>query len=226
MSLQGKSVLIIDDSDEVRFVERKIFENLGLTVLEAGSVDAALNIIDNKLPHLIILDLEMPGKSGFDFLSIRGLTPELKSVPVIVASAHSDRESVHRALSLGASNYVLKPINAAILGQRVRKHARSIDYMQVSFSDVFMPDVTLRTKAQIVSTAEASFMLGSPVRIAKSTQIQLSPPQLDRINLMDYVLMASPESRGKSLSGRYLTKINIMGLKETLSKQFKRMRSI
>jgi hypothetical protein len=65
---------------------------------------------------------------------------------------------------------------------------------------------------------ESSFLLGSPVRIAKNVQIQLVPPKVDQVELSHYVLMSSPEGRGKSLSGRYLTKINVIGLSETLPK--------
>jgi CheY-like chemotaxis protein len=222
MSLQGKEVLIIDDSEDVRQIERKIFENLGLVVTEAASVDSALLILKKRTPHLIILDLEMPVKTGFDFLALRAKSTELKAVPVIVASSHHDKASVHKALSLGAVNYVLKPINSAVMGQRVRKHARSLDYMQYDYPSAGQPDVSLHIKGQITSIGETDFTLASPVRLAKSCALTLIPPSIDKIDLTGYVLMSASDTSGRSLSGRYISKINVMGLKETISKQMKK----
>ena len=223
MSLQGKQVLIIDDSEDVRYIARKIFESLGLTVLESPSVDLALNILKKKIPHLIMLDLEMPGKSGFDFLTIRSQKPELKSIPVIVASSRNDNASVHMALALGADNYVLKPLSAAVMGQRVRKHIRSLGYMQFQFSDP-MPDLVLQIRAQITGIRDTGFMLASSVRLAKNCPIELVPPSIDRVDLTGCVLVSGPDGDGRGHSGRYTSRINVMGLKETISKQLKNRR--
>lgn len=221
MSLQGKQVLIIDDSVEVRLVVRRILENLGMTVTECASVDEALRILETKIPHLIILDIGMEGKTGFDFLTLRSQMPTLISVPVIVASGRSDPESVHKAMSLGANNYILKPISSAILSQRVRKHARSLDYMEFQFTTE-MPDVSLQVKAQITSIGDTNFLLGSSVRLAKSCIVKLVPPAIGKVNLASYVLMSGPERGGRSFSGRYQSKINVVGLKESIPKQLKK----
>ncbi|MEO5970162.1 MAG: response regulator [Bdellovibrionia bacterium] len=221
MSVQGKNVLIIDDSEEVRYLERKILENLGLVVTEATTIDLAMDILKDKIPHLIILDLDLPGINGFDFLTIRSQTPEIKVVPVIVASSRSDKESVNKALSLGANNYVLKPINTVTLSQRVIKHIGSLEYMRYTFPYI-LPEVSLQIKAQVTGIGNTNFILVSPVRLAKNCPINIVPPSINRVNLAGCVLMSSSDTAGRNLSGRYIADINVMGLKETISKQMKK----
>jgi PleD family two-component response regulator len=221
MPLQGKQVLIIDDSEDVRYLERKIMENLGLVVTEAASVDLAMDILRDKIPHLIILDLDMPGINGFDFLTIRSQTPELKVVPVIVASSRNDKESVNKALSLGASNYVLKPINPTTLSQRVIKHVGSLVYMRYAFPYI-LPEISLQVRAQITGIGNTNFILVSPVRLAQSSPVNITPPYINRVNLAGCVLMSGSDTGSRNTAGRYIANINVMGLKETISKQMKK----
>jgi len=129
MALKGKEVLIIDDQSDIRMLIRKILENQGLLVSEAESVDEALSWVVNKTPHLIIVDLHMPKKNGFDFLEQRLQTAILKPIPVIVASGLRDQKSIYRAIQLGASDYILKPFSAAILVQKTRKSLRDQDFV-------------------------------------------------------------------------------------------------
>jgi two-component system chemotaxis response regulator CheB len=108
-------VLVVDDSA----MNRRVLSGL-LTALPnvqvvgtAADGDEALRVVNEKTPDLITLDLEMPRMDGFTFLR---LLMAARPTPVIVISSHDGRESVFRALELGAIDFVAKP-SAMLTGQ-------------------------------------------------------------------------------------------------------------
>jgi len=108
-------VLVVDDSA----MNRRVLSGL-LTALPnvqvvgtAADGDEALRVVSEKTPDLITLDLEMPRMDGFTFLR---LLMASRPTPVIVISSHDGRESVFRALELGAIDFVAKP-SAMLTGQ-------------------------------------------------------------------------------------------------------------
>jgi len=108
-------VLVVDDSA----MNRRVLSGL-LTALPnvqvigtAADGDEALRVVSEKNPDLITLDLEMPRMDGFTFLR---LLMASRPTPVIVISSHDGRESVFRALELGAIDFVAKP-SAMLTGQ-------------------------------------------------------------------------------------------------------------
>src|ERR1700722_12471166 len=103
MSIAGKTVLIVDDATDSRMIARNILEGAGMNTTEATQVNDATHYLETQTPHLILLDLHMIGVSSFDFLAKRKQQSRIASIPVIVVSAASDRDSVYRAIALGAS---------------------------------------------------------------------------------------------------------------------------
>lgn len=113
--MKALRVLVVDDSA----MNRRVLSGL-LTALPnvqvigtAADGDEALRVVSEKNPDLITLDLEMPRMDGFTFLR---LLMASRPTPVIVISSHDGRESVFRALELGAIDFVAKP-SAMLTGQ-------------------------------------------------------------------------------------------------------------
>ena len=101
-------ILAIDDEIYVRQSVRTFLEDYGYTIFEADSGEQGLEIFDREKPALILLDLRMPGMDGFQVLSQMGeKNPE---IPVVVASGTGEIADVVKALNLGASDYILKPV--------------------------------------------------------------------------------------------------------------------
>lgn len=75
-----------------------------------GSVDAeeALKAMKETKPDIILLDLLLPGMSGFEFMEEKGKDPETVGIPVIIFSNLSDEESLQRGTKLGAKEYLIK----------------------------------------------------------------------------------------------------------------------
>ena len=221
MSIHGKKVLIIDDAAEVRILCRKIVENAGMTVIEASSVDEALQILEFKSPHLIVLDLKMPGKSGFEFLAMRKSILTIARTPVIVLSASSDLDSVYKAIDLGAVEYAIKPFSRASLVQKIRRALKDTDFQFHKFSLKDAPEVTYSLPAQISRLSETGFVIGSAVRVNARTGIRLYSEQLQGLGLDSCIFVTEDAPGVRGVSGYYYSRVNAIGLKRSLTRALK-----
>lgn len=119
------TVLIIDDSSEALDLARVRLLPEGLSIITASNGDEGLSMALESPPDLILLDLHMPGRDGFEVLSeLRNHAP-LGHVPVIILSAEEDVKTMVRGLDLGAVDFVRKPFNAFELRARVRAALRT-----------------------------------------------------------------------------------------------------
>jgi Response regulator containing CheY-like receiver domain and AraC-type DNA-binding domain len=108
---QTISVLLVEDEAAVRrSLAGKLRRDAArqYDIWEASHAEEAYEMIKRKQPHLILLDMRMPGMGGKQFLNI--LKEEFPSIKVIVLSGYSDFEFVQQALKCGASDYLLKPV--------------------------------------------------------------------------------------------------------------------
>ncbi len=114
-------VLVVEDDDTVRTLLRMLLEDEGLVVTEASSGALAVDRFDRSTFDLVLLDLRLPGMSGFDVCRhIR----KAGDVPVIMVTAQHDSHDIVAGLELGADDYVTKPFNDRELIARVRVQLR------------------------------------------------------------------------------------------------------
>ncbi len=126
---EKKKVVIIDDNVTNLSIARKaLCDEYNVVLIKDGAM--ALLEIPNINPDLILLDVEMPGLSGFDVIKrIKNDMPEpYKNIPVIFLTAKDDGDSEYQGLNLGAVDYVIKPFSAALLKKRVELHLKLHNY--------------------------------------------------------------------------------------------------
>lgn len=107
--MEGKTVLIADDEDYIRIHLAKGLRSRGLTVLEAGTGDEVLIQVENK-PDVIIMDVQMPGRSGIEVASIIKENSHTAHIPLILLSARAQDEDIERGYQVGADFYLTKPV--------------------------------------------------------------------------------------------------------------------
>ncbi|HNT77023.1 MAG TPA: response regulator [Anaerolineae bacterium] len=105
---QGLRILVVDDESNIRELLDQELTEAGYTVLQAADGVAGLNAARVARPNLIIMDLMMPGISGFDAISALRSDEKTADIPVMILSVLEDREKGYR---LGADAYLTKPIN-------------------------------------------------------------------------------------------------------------------
>jgi DNA-binding response OmpR family regulator len=117
----GKILVVDDEPGIIRFVRRAL-EAEGHTVITANDGSTGLRLSSEQNPDLVILDLLMPGLSGFGVLA--ALMAERPQSRVLVLSAVGDAQARVRCLELGAADYLMKPFAIAELILRVRNRMR------------------------------------------------------------------------------------------------------
>lgn len=117
------AILVADDSAAVRHYLGELLTTDGCQVLEASDGNRCLEMIANAAPDVVLLDLEMPGKSGFEVLQEIGNLPRIFSI--ILCTASSSPEQVAEGFALGADDYIAKPFSEADLLARTRVAVRT-----------------------------------------------------------------------------------------------------
>lgn len=117
-----KSVLVVDDSYAFAAMLQKALMMRGETKVElAKNGVEGLEILKKGLPSLIMLDIEMPVMNGIQFLETIRKNEQYKNLPVIIMSANKNAEIIKKALSLGVSDYMLKPASIQTILEKVNK---------------------------------------------------------------------------------------------------------
>jgi len=119
--MTSAKVLIVDDESQIRRVLRTTLTSQGYTVAEAKSGDEALELIRQERPDLILLDVNMPGRSGLETCR------EVRSssdIPIIMLTVRNTERDKVQALDAGADDYVVKPFGSEELMARIRAALR------------------------------------------------------------------------------------------------------
>jgi len=118
------SVLIVDDELMSRTLLASILEPyFGYEVVQSGK--EALDNCTQSQPDLILLDMNMPDMNGLDLCRMLKADSALSSIPVIFVTATMDIESENACWSVGASDYVVKPVTASTLVHRIKNHLQN-----------------------------------------------------------------------------------------------------
>lgn len=117
MTNEHKTVLVVEDDSEVLYAIRSVLVESDYAVLEASTGSQARQLIEERDPDLILLDLGLPDTSGLDLLV--SLTRE-RATPVIIISGRAGEADRVIGLDLGADDYIVKPFGSRELVARVR----------------------------------------------------------------------------------------------------------
>jgi two-component system, chemotaxis family, chemotaxis protein CheY len=110
-----KTCLVVDDSRVIRKVARRILEDLGFQVAEAGDGADALGFCRATMPDAILLDWHMPVMAGPEFLRRLRLEPGGEQPRVIFCSGETRIERIREVLESGADEFMMKPFDAGIM---------------------------------------------------------------------------------------------------------------
>lgn len=116
-------VLIVEDDDDIRETLLEVLSDNGFEPSSAANGAEALSYLrgTNDKPHVILLDMMMPVLDGWGFRSAQLADPSLRTIPVIVLTAHASIEET--AASLGVTGFLRKPVRLDPLLDAIRRHA-------------------------------------------------------------------------------------------------------
>jgi two-component system, chemotaxis family, chemotaxis protein CheY len=117
----NNTVLTIDDSKAIRDMVSLTLKGIGLNVVEAENGKAGLDQLRATSPALVIVDLNMPVMNGFDFIRAARQEPKGAGVPIIMLTTESKPEAKAEGKAAGATGWLNKPFDAAMLIAVTRK---------------------------------------------------------------------------------------------------------
>jgi len=122
--LKDKTVLIIEDEADIRTFAGRVLELEGYHVLQAETGAEGLRLARGNKVNLVLLDLRLPGDSGWVILEQIKSDPEISAIPVVVFTASYGVPQKERALAMGAADYLVKPLSATGLKDAVARVLR------------------------------------------------------------------------------------------------------
>ena len=117
-------ILVVDDDEDIVQLVQAYLEKAGFRVLTAGDGDTALHILRHDHPDLLVLDLMLPDRHGWDITRIVRADASLAGTPIIMLTARVDDTDKIVGLDLGADDYITKPFNPREVVARVRSVLR------------------------------------------------------------------------------------------------------
>jgi DNA-binding response OmpR family regulator len=115
-------LLVVDDEETVTRVVKRTLEVEGYKVTTANTGNAALEVLENLTPDLVLLDINMPGLNGYQ--TLERIKEHNDDIPVIMLTAVQDVTAVDKSLNLGADDYIRKPFRSGELVARVKARLR------------------------------------------------------------------------------------------------------
>ncbi len=117
----GNKILLVEDTTELAALITLYLNKEGMEIRPVESGEEALATLENFQPELVLLDLNLPGMGGFEFLQIFRKTSQ---VPVLIISARDSEEDIIQGLGDGADEYITKPFSPKVLVARVQAMLR------------------------------------------------------------------------------------------------------
>ena len=121
----GRLVLLADDDAGARLMTETVLQAAGFEVVAVADGQAALDVSQQRMPALVMLDVEMPGMDGFETCLAMRSQRALTDIPIVMVTGLDDVASVNRAYAIGATDFITKPINWATLPHRLSHLVRA-----------------------------------------------------------------------------------------------------
>ena len=118
---QGMKVLIIDDSTTIVALLRRMMRQNEFETFEAGDAESGIEIARKEVPHLVFLDIVLPGMNGFNALRVLRRDPLTKDIPIIMISGNEQATEEFYVHRIGADDFMKKPFARAEVFARIER---------------------------------------------------------------------------------------------------------
>jgi DNA-binding NarL/FixJ family response regulator len=175
--------LVIDDSPETLRLLTDALDGAGMTVMVAMDGAAAMRIVDQITPDIVLLDAVMPGMDGFETCRRLKRDAGLSNVPVIFMTGLAETEHIVRGLEAGGVDYVTKPIVIEEMLARIRVHLANARLTQsaraaLDVSGRYLLAVSRQGKI-MWATPQAQKLLSDNLAAGTDDEVALPPPMLE-----------------------------------------------
>ena len=157
---QRTRILAVDDDPQLLWYVRHTLSEAGYTTTVTGDPEQVERLVEVEKPHLILLDLALPGTSGFELMK---RIPDITDAPVMFLSGHGTDQDISRGLEMGAADYVVKPFSPTELLARIKAALRkgAASDRTEPREPYLLGDLTIDYAARLVTVAGRSVRLSA-----------------------------------------------------------------
>ncbi|MFW6389596.1 MAG: response regulator [Halanaerobiales bacterium] len=119
-----RKIMVVEDAKNIILVLKKSLKNAGYDVITARDGLEAIEKAQSSAPNLILLDILIPKMNGFLVFEALQDDPKTEEIPVVFISAKAEKEDLEKAISMGAKDYLIKPIKQEDLLETVEKYIK------------------------------------------------------------------------------------------------------
>jgi len=113
-------ILVVDDNEGGLLLASAVLQREGFRVDSAGSADEVLERLSERVPDLILMDVQLPGQDGLSLTRQLKADPATASIPIVALTAHAMATDREQAMAAGCIGYISKPIETRTLGDLIR----------------------------------------------------------------------------------------------------------
>jgi two-component system, OmpR family, alkaline phosphatase synthesis response regulator PhoP len=163
-------ILVIDDEANIVRLVQDYLEQAGYRVLSAYNAETGLHALRRETPDLLVLDLGLPDRDGWDLTRLIRADRQLADIPIIMLTARVEESDRIIGLELGADDYITKPFNPREVVARVRAVLRRTNAGKTTFS-------------RRISIADLTLDLGEHTLSCQGKQVELTPTEFELLSL-------------------------------------------
>jgi CheY-like chemotaxis protein len=117
-------ILIVEDNPLNLELATDLLEVCGFEVISARTGEGAIKLAQEAQPHLILMDLSLPGMDGIEATKALKANAETSGIPIVAVTAHAMKGDEQKALAVGCEGYITKPIDTRMFPELVLQHLR------------------------------------------------------------------------------------------------------
>jgi two-component system cell cycle response regulator DivK len=117
-------ILVVEDNKVSRQLVQTVLRPHGYCLLFAKDGQEAIKIARSKHPDLILMDLKLPGMSGYRAVRVLKSQPQTADIPIVALTAHAVGSERQRAADAGCEGYITKPIDTRVFADQLKQHMR------------------------------------------------------------------------------------------------------
>lgn len=187
----GKKLLIVDDSDQIRWFLKHIFSS-EYQILEARNGQEGIDMALVEQPNIILCDVMMPVKDGFEVCKELKTNPKTFQTPIIMLTAKVESEDVIAGIENGADDYITKPFDVEVLRSKVKHLLKRREQLKQYFTrSLLATDLSGKQQAEantVVTSGDNAFMSS----VIKCIEKYLDDPKFEAKVLADELYMSLP----------------------------------
>lgn len=183
----GKKILVIDDSDQIRWFLKHVFAR-EYEILEARNGDEGVQMAREKMPDLVLCDVMMPVKDGFETCKELKSDPHTSQIPVVMLTAKVESEDVITGIEAGADDYITKPFDVEILRSKLNSLVKRREQLKQYFTN------TLAGSSDKSKEADTPVVPSNPFMdlVVKNIEMHLDDSTFEAKVLADSLNMSLP----------------------------------